>query len=99
MIFGAWPVTRYADARTPLADPRISPDSAHPHFSHTGAGQKERRTPARTSLSMDGSRARRPAPGALEDIGIGGVTIAAGEVRPARGGCDRLAAAPATPAT
>ena len=37
----AWLVTRYADQRALLADPRISADVSHPHYPHRGAAQKE----------------------------------------------------------
>jgi cytochrome P450 len=57
-----WLVTRYEDVRALLADPRISSDSTHPHFPHSGAAQMERRTLARSFINMndpDHARLRR----------------------------------------
>jgi cytochrome P450 len=48
-----WLVTRYADQRALLADPRISADVTHPHYPHHGAGQKETLTQTRTFITMD----------------------------------------------
>jgi cytochrome P450 len=36
-----WLVTRYAEQRALLADPRISSDGRRPHFPHVGAARKE----------------------------------------------------------
>jgi len=36
-----WLVTRYAEQRALLADPRISSDGSQPHFPHQGIPQKE----------------------------------------------------------
>ncbi|GAA1292141.1 cytochrome P450 [Pseudonocardia aurantiaca] len=48
-----WLVTRYADQRALLADPRISSDTTAPGYPHISAGVRERRTQARTFISMD----------------------------------------------
>ena len=48
-----WLVTRYAEQRALLADPRISSDGHRPHFPHHGAGQKERRERAASFIGMD----------------------------------------------
>jgi cytochrome P450 len=48
-----WLVTRYADQRALLADPRISADITRPGYPHNSAGSRERRRQARTFISMD----------------------------------------------
>ncbi|MFF7188906.1 cytochrome P450 [Streptomyces sp. NPDC008222] len=48
-----WLVTRYADLRALLADPRISADATRLHYPHTGAAQKERRRESRSFVAMD----------------------------------------------
>ncbi|MEV7930816.1 cytochrome P450 [Kitasatospora sp. NPDC088779] len=48
-----WLVTRYEDVRTLLADPRISSESAHPHYPHQSPATKERRRQSRTFITMD----------------------------------------------
>ncbi|MGH7751013.1 MAG: cytochrome P450, partial [Candidatus Dormibacteria bacterium] len=48
-----WLVTRYADQRALLADPRISSDTRLPGYPHVSAGLRERRTTARTFINMD----------------------------------------------
>ncbi|MER6947481.1 cytochrome P450 [Nonomuraea sp. NPDC000554] len=48
-----WMVTRYADARAVLADPRISVDVAQPGFPHTNAVSKERDAQMKTLMQMD----------------------------------------------
>ena len=48
-----WLVTGYDDQRALLADPRISADSAHPHFPHPSAAAKVRRSEAQTFINMD----------------------------------------------
>ncbi|GLW05700.1 cytochrome P450 [Microtetraspora sp. NBRC 13810] len=57
-----WLVTRYADQRALLADPRISADTGLPGYPHPTPGSAERRRYARTFISMDDpghSRLRR----------------------------------------
>jgi cytochrome P450 len=48
-----WVLTRYADQRALLTDPRISADIMHPGYPHSSAGLRERRAQARTFLNMD----------------------------------------------
>ena len=48
-----WLVTRYAEQRALLADPRISADGEHPGFPHQGVAQKEARQHERTFIGMD----------------------------------------------
>src|SRR3954468_9487234 len=48
-----WLVTGYDDQRALLTDPRISADSAHPHFPHPNAAVKERLKEAQTFINMD----------------------------------------------
>jgi cytochrome P450 len=48
-----WLVTRYADQRALLADPRISSDTTAPGYPHSSAGLRERRTQSRTFINMD----------------------------------------------
>jgi cytochrome P450 len=48
-----WLVTRYADQRALLADPRISADTTQPHYPSPSAGLKARREQARTFIDMD----------------------------------------------
>jgi cytochrome P450 len=48
-----WLVTRYEDVRALLADPRISSDSALPHYPYQSPALKERRRQARTFINMD----------------------------------------------
>jgi cytochrome P450 len=48
-----WLVTRYADQRALLADPRISSDTTARGYPHVSAGLRERRTTARTFINMD----------------------------------------------
>ena len=47
-----WLVTRYAEQRDLLADPRISSDGSQPHFPHQGIPQKELRG-QRSFIGMD----------------------------------------------
>src|SRR3982074_975652 len=57
-----WLLSRYADQRALLADPRISADITLPGYPYTSAGFRERRMQARTFISMDDpehSRLRR----------------------------------------
>ena len=49
----AWLVTRYAEQRALLADPRISADASHPHFPHRGAAQRELFKAERIFIVMD----------------------------------------------
>ncbi|SDH91383.1 Cytochrome P450 [Sinosporangium album] len=49
----AWMVTRYADVRALLADPRVSVDVAQPGFPHTNAVSKARDTQMKTLMQMD----------------------------------------------
>ena len=46
-------VTRFAEQRALLADPRISADVAHPHYPHRGAAQKALRKRERSFIGMD----------------------------------------------
>jgi hypothetical protein len=46
-------VTRYAEQRTLLADPRVSADSTHPGFPHVGANLRERTTGEQSFIRMD----------------------------------------------
>jgi cytochrome P450 len=48
-----WLVTRYADQRALLADPRISSDTTAPGYPHTSPGLRERRKQAWTFINMD----------------------------------------------
>lgn len=48
-----WMVTRYADARAVLADPRASVDVAEPGFPHTNAVSKARDAQMKTLMQMD----------------------------------------------
>jgi cytochrome P450 len=48
-----WLVTRHADQRALLADPRISADVRRTGYPHVNAGSLERRQQARTFISMD----------------------------------------------
>jgi cytochrome P450 len=48
-----WLVTRYADQRTLLTDPRISADARMPGYPHGSPGLRERRQQARTFIAMD----------------------------------------------
>jgi cytochrome P450 len=48
-----WLVTRYADQRALLADPRISADPSDPHFPHRGAGQRALLRQDRSFIVMD----------------------------------------------
>ncbi|MFI7635520.1 cytochrome P450 [Nonomuraea sp. NPDC049400] len=49
----AWMVTRYADVRALLADPRVSVDVAQPGFPHTNAVSKARDAQMKTLMQMD----------------------------------------------
>src|SRR3954467_11252534 len=48
-----WVVTRYAEQRALLTDPRISADITLPGYPYNSAGFRERRMQARTFISMD----------------------------------------------
>ncbi|MDR8412389.1 cytochrome P450 [Nonomuraea sp. 3-1Str] len=48
-----WMVTRYADVRALLADPRVSVDVAEPGFPHTNAVSKARDAQMKTLMQMD----------------------------------------------
>ncbi|MEU7003019.1 cytochrome P450 [Nonomuraea sp. NPDC046570] len=48
-----WLVTRYADVRALLADPRVSVDVAQPGFPHTNAVSKARDAYMKTLMQMD----------------------------------------------
>jgi cytochrome P450 len=48
-----WLVTRYADQRALLADPRISADASHPSYPHEAAGVKAQRTQAHSFINLD----------------------------------------------
>jgi cytochrome P450 len=48
-----WLVTRYAEQRALLADPRISSDGSNAHFPHQGAGLKELRLREASFIGMD----------------------------------------------
>jgi len=48
-----WLVTRYADQRALLADPRISSDTTAPGYPHISPGVREHRKLARTFINMD----------------------------------------------
>ncbi|WP_433211232.1 cytochrome P450 [Microtetraspora malaysiensis] len=48
-----WLITRYADARAVLADPRVSVDVAEPGFPHTNAVSKARDAQMKTLMQMD----------------------------------------------
>ncbi|MDX6235475.1 MAG: hypothetical protein QOG10_290 [Kribbellaceae bacterium] len=48
-----WLVTRYAEQRALLADPRISADTILPGYPYHSEAFRERRTQARTFISMD----------------------------------------------
>lgn len=49
----AWLVTRYADQRALLSDPRLSADAQRPGYPHLNAGTRARRTRARALITMD----------------------------------------------
>jgi cytochrome P450 len=49
----AWLVTRQADQRALLGDPRISRDGERPGFPHASAAARERGTVGRTFIGMD----------------------------------------------
>ncbi|MET7462953.1 cytochrome P450 [Nonomuraea sp. NPDC005501] len=48
-----WMITRYADARAVLADPRVSVDVSQPGFPHTNAVSKARDAQMKTLMQMD----------------------------------------------
>ncbi|MGR6919243.1 cytochrome P450 [[Actinomadura] parvosata] len=48
-----WLITRYADARATLADPRVSVDVTHPGFPHTNAISRARDAEMKTLMQMD----------------------------------------------
>ncbi|WP_337820035.1 cytochrome P450 [Amycolatopsis sp. A1MSW2902] len=48
-----WLITRYADVRAVLADPRVSVDVAQPGFPHTNAVSKARDARMKTLMQMD----------------------------------------------
>ncbi|OLR89653.1 cytochrome P450 [Actinokineospora bangkokensis] len=48
-----WVVTRYADVRAVLSDPRFSADTDRPGFPHTSPGVAARRGRARSFINMD----------------------------------------------
>jgi cytochrome P450 len=48
-----WLVTRYAEQRALLGDPRLSADVTHPHYPHVSPGVGERRKQARNFITMD----------------------------------------------
>jgi cytochrome P450 len=48
-----WLITRYADQRALLADPRISADTLALGYPHGSSGVRERRRQARTFINMD----------------------------------------------
>ncbi|TCO54213.1 cytochrome P450 [Actinocrispum wychmicini] len=48
-----WLITRYADVRAVLADPRVSVDATQPGFPHTNAVSKARDTRMKTLMQMD----------------------------------------------
>ncbi len=48
-----WLISRYADQRALLADPRVSADSGRDGYPHTGPAMRARREQARTFISMD----------------------------------------------
>jgi cytochrome P450 len=48
-----WLITRHADARTVLTDPRVSADARRPGYPHTSAAAQARRTRGFTLLNMD----------------------------------------------
>jgi len=48
-----WLVTRHADQRALLADPRISADTKNPNYPHQSPGIKARRAESTTFISMD----------------------------------------------
>jgi cytochrome P450 len=48
-----WLVTRHADQRALLADPRLSADPRNDGYPHTGEAMRARREEARTFISMD----------------------------------------------
>jgi cytochrome P450 len=48
-----WLVTRHAEQRALLADPRISANSANPHYPHQGPAQKARPAWQQTFITMD----------------------------------------------
>ncbi|MDA0165651.1 cytochrome P450 [Solirubrobacter ginsenosidimutans] len=49
----AWLVTRHAEQRKLLADPRLSADASHPHYPHRGPAQKELLAGERSFIVMD----------------------------------------------
>jgi cytochrome P450 len=48
-----WLVTRYAEQRALLADPRISADTVRPHYPHLGAPRRARAKQDQTFIGMD----------------------------------------------
>ncbi|WP_051941275.1 cytochrome P450 [Phaeacidiphilus oryzae] len=48
-----WLITRHADQRALLGDPRVSADNTHPHYPHSSPGTKQSRGQGRTFISMD----------------------------------------------
>jgi cytochrome P450 len=48
-----WLITRYAEQRALLADPRISRDPERPGFPHTNLAAREREKESRTFIAMD----------------------------------------------
>ncbi|MDT5028357.1 MAG: hypothetical protein QOE61_4783, partial [Micromonosporaceae bacterium] len=48
-----WVITRYADVRSLLADPRVSSDIRHPNFPAMGAGEQEAGAKARPFIRTD----------------------------------------------
>ncbi|WP_410599452.1 cytochrome P450 [Amycolatopsis sp. lyj-90] len=48
-----WLITRHADVRAVLADPRVSVDATRPAFPHTNAVSKARDTRMKTLMQMD----------------------------------------------
>lgn len=49
----AWLVTRYADARAALSDPRLSSDATRKEYPHVSAGQAENRLNSPTFMTRD----------------------------------------------
>lgn len=48
-----WLITRYADLRDLLSDPRVSADPTHQGYPHQNAATRARRAEARTFITMD----------------------------------------------